>query len=118
VGIAFIIGAGLAEAGWGSAGIWLYPATHPPNQVFLAFVLGGMMLGGAAILAARPEAFLAFLVPMGLATSLRFFVQGDDEHLAMDRWPSCLLSPRCSRPPGFIGRSTQHCACDLRTETS
>jgi hypothetical protein len=30
-----------------------------------------------------PEAFLAFPVPMGLTTSLRFFVQGDEEHLAM-----------------------------------
>jgi len=67
----------------GIPGICLYPETHLPSQVFLAFVLGGMMLGGAPILAARPEAFLAFPVPMGLTTSLRFFVQGDEEHLAM-----------------------------------
>jgi len=50
---AFTIGVGLAGTGWGGAGILLYPEAHLPNQVFLVFVLGGMMLGAASLLAPR-----------------------------------------------------------------
>ena len=53
------------------------------NQVFLVFVLGGMMLGGASLLAARSEAFLAFLLPTGLLPAIRLLSEGDEEHLAM-----------------------------------
>src|SRR5262245_22277002 len=41
----FTIGAGLAGVGWGAAGFFLYQEAHLANQVFLIFVLGGMMLG-------------------------------------------------------------------------
>ena len=80
---AFAIGAGLAGAGWGAAGILLYPEAHLMNQVFLVFVLGGMMLGGASLLAPRPEAFLAFLIPTGLLPATRLLLEGDNEHLTM-----------------------------------
>jgi signal transduction histidine kinase/ActR/RegA family two-component response regulator len=79
----FAIGAGLAGAGWGAAGILLYPEAHLENQVFLFFILGGMMLGAASLLAPRPEAFLAFMVPTGLAPLVRLVVDGDAAHLAM-----------------------------------
>ena len=36
----FTIGVGLTGAGWGAAGILLYPAAHLANQLFLLFVLG------------------------------------------------------------------------------
>ncbi len=80
---AFTVGAGLAGTGWGGAGILLYPEAHLTNQLFLVFVLGGMMLGGASLLAPRPEAFLAFLIPTGLLPTVRLFVQGDQMHFAM-----------------------------------
>jgi signal transduction histidine kinase/CheY-like chemotaxis protein len=79
----FAVGAGLAGTGWGAAGILLYPEVRPVNQLFLVFMLGGMMLGGASILAARPEAYLAFIVPAGLAPAVRLMLQGDEAHLAM-----------------------------------
>ena len=82
-GNAFIIGTGLSALGWGAAGVLLYPEAHLANQVILAFVLGGMMLGAGSILASRPEAFLAFIIPVGLPVSVRFLLQGDDRHLAM-----------------------------------
>ena len=82
-GAAFAIGAGLGGAGWGTAGVLLYPEAHPGNQVFLVFVLGGVMLGAASLLAPRPEAFLAFIVPSGLAPAVRLVLQGDEAHLAM-----------------------------------
>jgi signal transduction histidine kinase/ActR/RegA family two-component response regulator len=80
---AFVFGAGLAGAGWGGAGILLYPQAHLTNQLFLVFVLGGMMLGAGFLLAARPEAFLAFLIPTGLVPTIRLLVQGDEMHSAM-----------------------------------
>jgi C4-dicarboxylate-specific signal transduction histidine kinase len=61
----------------------LYPATQLTNQVFLVFVLGGMMLGASSLLAPRPEAFLSFLIPAGLLPSIRLLIQGDQAHLAM-----------------------------------
>jgi len=82
-GIGFTLGAGLAGAGWGAAGVLLYAENHLENQVFLAFILGGMMLGAAPLLAPLPEAFLAFMLPAGVTPAVRFMVQGDEAHLWM-----------------------------------
>jgi signal transduction histidine kinase/ActR/RegA family two-component response regulator len=79
----FAVGVGFSAAGWGGAGILLYPPGHLSNQVFLLFVLGGMMLGASSLLAARPEAFLIFLIPTGLAPAVRLFLEGDKPHFAM-----------------------------------
>ena len=79
----FTVGVGLTSAGWGAAGILLYSPAHLTNQVFLVFVLGGMMLGASSLLAPRPEAFLTFLIPTGLAPAVRLFIQGDETHSAM-----------------------------------
>lgn len=81
--IAFAAGAGLAGAGWGTAGVLLYPPESLASQIFLMFVLGGMMLGSASLLAPRPEAFLAFMLPAGIVPSMRLALQGDDAHMAM-----------------------------------
>jgi signal transduction histidine kinase/CheY-like chemotaxis protein len=79
----FTVGVGLAGAGWGAAGVLLYPADHLTNQVFLVFVLGGMMLGASSLLAPRPEAFLTFLIPAGFTPAVRLFFAGDKAHFAM-----------------------------------
>ena len=81
---AFVAGAALAAAGWSAAAIVLYPpGARPMNEAFLVFVVGGVMLGGASLLAARPEAFLIFLIPPGLVTALRLAAVGDEDHLMM-----------------------------------
>ncbi len=77
------VGVALAGFGWGGAGIFLYPQAHIVNQVFLLFVLGGMMLGAGSLLAPRSEAFLWFLIPTGLAPAVRLLVEGDEVHFAM-----------------------------------
>ena len=82
-GTAFAIGAGLAGTGWGAAGIFLFPRGEPVNQIFLIFTAGGMMLGAASVLAARPESFLAFLIPTGFLPAIRLLLEGDREHIAM-----------------------------------
>jgi signal transduction histidine kinase/ActR/RegA family two-component response regulator len=79
----FIAGVALTGAGWGAAGVLLYPAAHLTNQVFLVFVLGGMMLGASSVLAPRPEAFLTFLLPAGLIPAFRLFLERDETHAAM-----------------------------------
>jgi signal transduction histidine kinase/ActR/RegA family two-component response regulator len=80
---AFVAGAALAAAGWGAGAIALYPPGGPMNQVFVVFAVGGVMLGGASLLAARPEAFLTFLLPTGFLTALRLASEGDERHLMM-----------------------------------
>lgn len=81
--IAFAAGSGMAGLGWGAAGVLLYPQGNLMNQVFLIFVLGGMMLGAASLLAPRPEAFLTFLIPTGFAPALYLLLQGDETHVSM-----------------------------------
>ena len=81
--VAFAVGAAMAAAGWVAAAITLYAPAQPMNEAFLVFVVGGVMLGGASLLAARPEAFLTFLLPTGLFTALRLASEGDEDHLMM-----------------------------------
>jgi signal transduction histidine kinase/CheY-like chemotaxis protein len=81
--VGFALSAGLSGAGWGAAGVLLYPDASLTHQVFLVFVLGGMMLGAASLLAPRSEAFLAFLIPSGLVTAVHLLLQGDQTHVAM-----------------------------------
>ena len=80
---AFVAGVTLAGIGWGGAGFLLYSPANLTAQVFVIFVLGGMMLGAGSLLASRPEAFIAFLVPTGLIPTIRLLLQGDRVHLAM-----------------------------------
>jgi signal transduction histidine kinase/ActR/RegA family two-component response regulator len=79
----FVTGAALAAAGWAAAALVLYNPARPNNETFLVFVVGGVMLGGASLLAARPEAFLTFLLPMGLVTAIRLASVADEGHLMM-----------------------------------
>ena len=81
--VAFAIGAAMAAASWVAAAILLYAPGRPMNEAFLVFVVGGVMLGGASLLAARPEAFLTFLLPTGLCTAVRLASEGDEGHLMM-----------------------------------
>ena len=80
---AFIVGASLSAAAWGSGGILLYSEAHLENQVFLAFAVGGMMLGAASVLAPRIEAFLPFIILTGLPIVIRFLLHGDAVHRTM-----------------------------------
>jgi signal transduction histidine kinase len=81
--VAYALCVGLAGMGWGGAGILLYPEAHLANQVSLVFVIGGIMLGASSLLAARPEAFVAFLCPAGLLPAGRFLAHGDETHITM-----------------------------------
>jgi signal transduction histidine kinase/ActR/RegA family two-component response regulator len=79
----FVAGTALAAAVWAVAGMMFYEPAQPTNGIFLMFVLGGVMLGGASLLAARSEAFLMFFLPIGLLTAIRLASSGGEEHLMM-----------------------------------
>ncbi|HXW04217.1 MAG TPA: ATP-binding protein [Vicinamibacterales bacterium] len=79
----FVVGTAMAAAGWGVGAIVLYPPDQSMNEILVIFAVGGVMLGGASLLASRPEAFLTFLIPTGLLTAGRLAAQGDEDHLMM-----------------------------------
>ena len=79
----FVAGTAPAAAAWGVGGMMFYDPAQPTSGIFVMFVLGGVMLGGASLLAARPEAFLTFFLPIGLLTSVRLASAGGEEHLMM-----------------------------------
>jgi signal transduction histidine kinase/ActR/RegA family two-component response regulator len=79
----FVAGTAMAAAAWSVAGMMFYEPAQPTTGTFLMFVLGGVMLGGASLLAARPEAFLTFFLPIGVTTAIRLASEGGEEHLMM-----------------------------------
>jgi signal transduction histidine kinase len=76
--------AGIAVSGvlWGSAAVFLFPQT-PVLQIFLAFVLGGMVAGSAATYSGVRGAFLAYAIPALAPITVRFFTLPDTTHFAM-----------------------------------
>ena len=81
-GAYFVGGLGAAGTVWGAASIWLLPASVA-HQTFVAFVLGGMVAGAAATFSVRMDAFLAYAVPALTPLAGRFFLIGDELHVAM-----------------------------------
>jgi signal transduction histidine kinase/ActR/RegA family two-component response regulator len=80
---AFVVSTALAAAGWGAGGIVLRQGGPPINESLVVFAVGGVMLGGASLLAARPEAFLTFLLPTGLLTAAGIASEGSRDHVMM-----------------------------------
>jgi signal transduction histidine kinase len=76
-GVLFFLGALLAGGGWGGAGMALFPTTSVTHQVFLTFVLGGMIAGAVGLLAARMGVFLGFVCPVAVPIICRLFAHDD-----------------------------------------
>jgi hypothetical protein len=67
----------------GATGILLFPQASTVHQVFVAFVLAGMVAGAVGMCSSVLVAFVAFSVPALVPLIVRFFLMGDDLHLAM-----------------------------------
>jgi signal transduction histidine kinase len=77
--------AGAAASGlvWGSTAFALYPPESTIHQVFIAFVVGGMVIGAVVSLSPVFPAFLAFAFSALLPTIARYVLAGDYVHQAM-----------------------------------
>ena len=77
--------AGAAASGivWGSAAWLLFPPMNVAHQVFVAFVLGGMVAGSVTTLAPVFPAFLVYAVFTLVPAAVRFPLQQDYVHYAM-----------------------------------
>lgn len=79
----FVVGTGVSGLIWGATGIFMISAESPLLQIFVPFILGGMVAGAAVIYSPVQEAFWAYAYPTLLPTMVHFFVIGDRIHLAM-----------------------------------
>ena len=76
---------GLATLGtlWGATAIFLFPAHSVSHQVFIAFVLAGMVAGAVGVFSALLPVFFAFTIPALSPIIVRFFIIGGELHIAM-----------------------------------
>ena len=77
--------AGLLVSGvlWGATAVFLLPLHAVTHQVFIAFVLAGMVAGAVGVFSPLLHVFLAFSIPALVPITIRFFMLGDDIHIAM-----------------------------------
>jgi diguanylate cyclase (GGDEF)-like protein len=79
----FVVGACAAGLVWGAAGLLLFHPDSFPHQVFLAFVLGGMVAGALPLLSSVEHAYPCFAIPVVLPISAQMLAAGDRIHLIM-----------------------------------
>jgi PAS domain-containing protein len=68
---------------WGSTAIFLFPVNSVAHQVFVAFVLAGMVAGAVGVFSPLIHVFLTFSIPALAPITIRFLTFGDALHLAM-----------------------------------
>ena len=68
---------------WGSSGVVLFPYSHIVHQVFIVFVLGGMVAGSVGVFASIKSAFYCFSIPTILPIIINLFRIGNPIHYAM-----------------------------------
>ncbi len=78
-----ILGAACSGAVWGAAALLLFPAGNVPHQVFVAFVLGGMVAGSVATLAPVLPAFFSFAILALAPIGARFVLEQEIIQYAM-----------------------------------
>lgn len=80
-----LLTAGAAVSGmtWGTAGIFMVPEASTLHQIFVPFVLGGMVAGAAVVYSALRVVFFAYALPALLPLIVYFFLIGDRVHFAM-----------------------------------
>jgi diguanylate cyclase (GGDEF)-like protein len=79
----FVAGACASGVVWGAAGVLLFHPASFPHQVFLTFVLGGMIAGAVPLLSAVGHAYWLFAIPAVVPISIRMLSVGDPMHLIM-----------------------------------
>jgi len=82
---AFLFMLGLGASGFllGSAGIFLFPADSFPRQVFMIFLVGGMVAGAAGTYSVLLQAYLSYSIPAVLPIIVRMLAQPTEMQFAM-----------------------------------
>ena len=68
---------------WGSTAIFLFPPDSIGHQVFIAFVVGGMVAGAVSAFTAVLSSFFIFSLPALVPICIRLFTLSSEIHLAM-----------------------------------
>ncbi|MCB1909304.1 MAG: diguanylate cyclase [Rhodocyclaceae bacterium] len=68
---------------WGLAGALLFHPDSFPHQVFLAFLLGGMLAGAIPLLSALHRVYPLFAIPASVPIATQMLLVGDHIHLVM-----------------------------------
>ncbi|MFH1217749.1 MAG: PAS domain S-box protein [Pseudomonadota bacterium] len=68
---------------WGGAGVLFFIPDSTPHQIFLAFVLGGMVAGAAASTSALKHVFLLYIAVTLFPITGNFFLVDNEIHRAM-----------------------------------
>ena len=79
----YCVGAALGGMVWGASSFMLFTPDSFVHQIFLAFVLSGMLAGAIGIMGSWFPAFALFSILIGLPTALRFAMVGEGMHIAM-----------------------------------
>lgn len=74
---AFLAGCAIAGMTWGSITIFLFPDGDIAQQMFVVFVLAGMVAGSVSVLSASLSAFALFSIPILLPLAFRLYAIGD-----------------------------------------
>lgn len=110
--------AGAAASGlvWGSAAFLLFPPANAAHQVFVAFMIGGMVAGSMTTLTPVYPAFALFALFSLVPASVRYAMQQDPVHYAM-AWMALVFLAAVL----VIARRSQHGLSDslrLRAENA
>jgi signal transduction histidine kinase/ActR/RegA family two-component response regulator len=79
----YLYGVALNGVLWGFASFFFFASSSYVHQVFLAFVLVGMVSGGVATLSPLRGAYLVFLIPALFPYAVRLVSAGGELHFAM-----------------------------------
>ena len=79
----FFIGSVFAGLLWAAASIWLFPADDIARQVFLAFVVGGMVAGAITSLSQTRLTIYVFIILSLTPLLIRFFTSESELGIAM-----------------------------------
>ena len=74
----FLAGAAASGLLWGAAGSFLFPEHSLPHQVFVSFVVAGMIAGAVGTLSAVTWAFALFAVPALLPIVVQFLLHAGE----------------------------------------
>lgn len=79
----FLVGAAAMGSMWGVLGTLLFPVDSVPHQFLVIFVIGGMAMSAAVVLAPVKRVFYAFVFPALLPLIVVLGMQGDPLHILM-----------------------------------